>query len=323
MSVEPRLEILLRAHRDRFALHYRPDWNSDHGPMACLALAGLGASFERIARFAPRYQQKLSALKPAEPIDAQSYRRAFGRVNAYPAFLAFFDREIAEHSAEATLLRYLPEMISGWVRDAYHALIRLGYGIEFDVHSEIAAGLAYLAVMGPDPSLERAARATSTDDPLAAARGVYEPRFGSGTFAQRYDAVMTSGVLASCIPEPTDALRRASRTCLDAFDSTWGFFALHLVTSSHAMRMCAPFAGQDAERVLWAGALAGYLCIGAPSLRADDAPRTASPDLAIRDPEHLTKLAWSARSQARAFGDPAFEAVATRYLAGTDPLSIA
>ena len=120
-----------------------------------------------------------------------------------------------------------------------------------------------------------------------------------------------------------DAVRRAARTCLDVFDSTWGFFALHLVTSSHAMRLCAPFAGPDAERLTWAGVLAGYLCIGAPPPRDDGAPRVAAPDLAVRDPEHLVKLAWSARSQSRAFGDPAFVQVASRYLDGTDPLSIA
>lgn len=323
MPVDSRLLTLLHAHRDRYALHYRPDWNSDHGPMACLALTGLGASFERVARFAPRYQQKLSEWKAAEPVDVHSYRGAFGQVKAYPAFLTFFDREIAERGTEATLRRYLPEMISGWVRDAYHALIRLGYGIEFDVATEISAGLAYLAAVGPDPALEHAAQTASTENPLAAARSVYEPGFASGTFAQRYSAVMTSGVLASCMPEPTDAVRRVSRACLDVFDSTWGFFALHLVTSSHAMRMCAPFAGPGADGILWAGALAGYLCIGAPPLRSGDAAGPASPDFAIRDPEHLTKLAWSARGQSRAFDDPAFTEVATRYLAGTDPLSIA
>ena len=230
---------------------------------------------------------------------------------------------LRQPGAAAALHRYLPELISAWVKDAYHALIRLGYGIEFDVAAEISAGLAYLAAMGPDPALAHAARATSTDDPLVAVRAVYEPRFGAGAFAQRYNAVLDSGALASCLPEPTDAVRRAARTCLDVFDSTWGFFALHLVTSSHAMRLCAPFAGPDAERLTWAGVLAGYLCIGAPPPRDDGAPRVAAPDLAVRDPEHLVKLAWSARSQSRAFGDPAFVQVASRYLDGTDPLSIA
>jgi hypothetical protein len=173
--------------------------------------------------------------------------------------------------------------------------------------------------MGPDPRLEDAAKHVAAEDPLAAARDRFHPELARGNFAQRYQSVMSSGVVDECMPEPTDALRRVGRATIGVFDSTQGFFALHLVTSSHAMRLCAPFIGAAAPRLLWAGAIAGYLAIGAPPPRTSDVPRAAPPDLALRDREHLIKLAWSARSQHRAFDEPAFTSIVDDYLDGADP----
>src|SRR5262245_42002742 len=328
------LQELLRAHRDRYWVHYGPDANSDHGPMAYLALVGLGASMDEIERHAERYTGRLDLQRNGHsPIDVRSYPRAIGRIGAYPALTAFFDREIDERGFEATLSDYLPSLASGWVRDAFHALIRLGYGIEFGIASEIAAGLAYLAAMGPDPRLDDAAkspqrRATArmesvgVEDPLAAARDSFRPEHSRGNFDQRYQSVMSTGVIAGCMPEPTGALRRAAHAMLGVFDSTHGFVALPLLTSSHAIRLCAPFIGAAAPGLLWAGAIAGYLAIGAPPPRTADLPRATGPDLPLRDPEHLIKVAWSAQSQRRAFDDPAFTSIVESYLDGADPLQL-
>ena len=323
MAVDPQLAELLHVHRDRHWVHYGADALTDHGPMAYLALAGLGASTTEIERHASAYAPRLEhAHAVREAIDARSYPSWLGTLAAYPAFVRYFDRMIAELGTDATLRRHLPELASGWVRDAYHATIRLGYGIEFDVPSEIAAGLAYLAAVGPDERLAAVAASNAAqEDPLAAARARLAPQFVRGVFAERYDAVMQAGVVAACLPHPTDALRRAARAALGVFDATHGFFALHLVTGSHAFRVCAPYIGADAERLLWAGITAGYLAIGAPlpQRAAETAPRTAAPDLAVRDGEHLIKLAWSARSQAAAFDDAAFTDVVSDYLGDADP----
>lgn len=321
--IDSQLGALVRSHRDRFYVHYGTDALTDHGPMASLALAGLHAPIEAINHHASSYERRLDAQHAnVGAIDADRYPSAVGRFDAYAALIGYFDRQIGERGIEATLHHYLPGLISGWVKDAYHAVIRLGYGIEFGMPSEIAAGLAYLAALGPDPQLAAQAAGERTAEPLAAARSRFRASFGNGTFAQRYRRVVQSGVIDDCMPSPTDTLRRASRAALRVFDSTHGFFALHLVTGCHAMRVCLPFAGASAERLLWGGVVAGYLCIGAPAA-GDTKPsqtRSVAPDIAIRDPEHLIKIAYTARSQAAAFDDPAYVAVVDRYLDGTNPI---
>jgi hypothetical protein len=294
--------------------------------MATLALAGLGASSAEIERHARAYERRLERQHTGFPaIDGRSYHAALGTLAAYPAFVDYFDREIAHHGAAEALRRHLPELASGWVRDAYHALIRLGYGIEFDAPSEIAAGLAYLAAIGPDERLASAARSGATHpEPLAAVRARPDASFVRGGFSERYDAVMKTSAVAESMPVLTDALRRVAHASIRVFEATHGFFALHLVTASHAMRVCAPYIGPSADGLSWAGLLAGYSCIGAPAPRKDAAvPRCAAPDVALRDNEHLIKLAYSAQSQAKAFDDPTFTRIVAEYLDGADPRRLA
>jgi len=311
----PELSALLERYRDTHDVHYGAEQHTDHGPMVTLALVGLGVPAAAVFAHARRYESRLAALGTRRMhLDTATWQTAVGRLDAYPDLVAFFDAEVARHGWRDAATRYLPGLVSGWVGDAYHGLIRLGYGIELEVPSEVSAGLAYLAALGPDPVLVDLAARSSTDAPLEQAQKRYIEAFGRGTFAERYERVVASGVVAACMPSPTDALRRAARTSLAVFDSTHGFFALHLVTGSHAFRVCAPYAGPDAERLLWAGIIAGYLCIGAPPIRRPSAPRRPTADFDFRDDEHDIKLAFSTRSQAEAFDDPEFLAVGERYL---------
>ena len=49
-------------------------------------------------------------------------------------------------------------------------------------------------------------------------------------------------------------------------------------------------------------------------------PASVAPDLAIRDPEHLIKIAYTARSQAAHSTMRAYVAVVDRYLGGDRPM---
>ena len=158
--VEPFLERLLRDHRDRFDYLYQ-GWLSDHGPMALMAMSGLGIGRKAIETFAATYQTRLDPLPPANGvIGRDTYPSRVGDATAYPAFVVFFDHEIRTAGWRETVATYLPDLISGWVRDALHPAIRLAYGIEFEVETEVAAGLAYFACLGPDPALAVTAAAS-------------------------------------------------------------------------------------------------------------------------------------------------------------------
>lgn len=94
--VPPPLAALVREHRDHHHVFYPPLGNADHGPMAYLALHGLGASQADIERFAARYRQKLAPLPPAGAVlSVDSWQRALGDGDAYTALVQFFDIKIA------------------------------------------------------------------------------------------------------------------------------------------------------------------------------------------------------------------------------------
>ncbi len=316
------LDALLREHAKTFAPHYPPSDNSDHGPMAYLAMQGLGIDFDDIARFADGYRSRLALISPPNiSVSQQTWREHVGRRESYSALLAFFEREIEAFGWQTTVSRYLPTLISGWVQDAFHPLIRLGYGIEFESTSEIAAGLAYMSITGDDPALARIATRHATDLQgrayLVWLQSMRDSKFSRGPFNTRYQRITTGA--ADLVPangNSEEVFEDVSRGCLEVFHATHDFFALHLVTSSHAFRVCAPWAGPDLAPLFSCGIATAYLAIGAPPFNplTDLAAALPVERLSYATDEHDIKLAYSCLTQSRAFHDPTYEWVATEYL---------
>jgi hypothetical protein len=318
------LAQLIQEHGARYAPHYPPNDNSDHGPMAYLAMHGLGIDFQHIDTFARSYRQKLVGQVPSTTaVTAGTWEHHVGRKESYAALRAFYGAGIEERGWPATVGQYLPLLISGWVRDAFHPLIRLGYGIEFNVTSEISSGLAYLTSMGEDPQLTAiAARSpadTSARSYLESLQAWRDPSFAEGRFNDRYQHGSQLAALRPVGGTAEATLQGLSRSALEIFDATHDFFALHLVTSSHAFRVCAPWAGPGWEAVYSTGLAAAYLAIGAPEFAPlpviSTPPALPVRRLSTSSDEHDIKIAYSALRQSQAFGDPAFVQAAVRYLA--------
>ena len=316
------LDTLLREHAATYAPHYPPSDNSDHGPMAYLAMHGLGIGFADIAMFADAYRSRLvPTMPPKAAVSDATWRDHIGRRESYAALLAFFEREIGALGWQATVSRYLPQLISGWVRDAFHPLIRLSYGIDFESAPEIAAGLAYMTITGDDPVLaliaKRAASGSQGRAHLASLQSLRSSAFSRGPFNVRYQRI-TAGA-AELVPaggSSESILEDVSRTCLEVFHATHDFFALHLVTSSHAFRVCAPWAGPNLAPLFSVGIATAYLAIGAPQFDPLARAAAAVPIERLRKAtdEHDIKIAYSCVAQSRAFADPTYEWVATEYL---------
>src|SRR5512147_591274 len=307
-SLAASLVRLLENHGAEYAPHYPPSDNSDHGPMAYLAMHGLGIGPDGIEAFAKRYRVRLiAAPPPSESVGAERWRDHIGRRASYSALVAFFSKEIAGHGWEPTVANYLPHLICGWVKDAFHPLIRLAYGIEFEVPSEIAAGLAYMTITGVDPRLVDLANARPTElrgrEHFDSTRVERKPIFVRGPFNLRYDRIIEGARLASCGGRAGDTMKQLSRACLEIFHATHDFFALHLVTSSHAFRVCAPWAGPNTDNLFSIGLAAAYLAIGAPEFTSLEDAIDVLPldELAGAKDEHDPKLAYSAKAQARAY----------------------
>jgi Questin oxidase-like len=322
------LDDLVRRHGASFAPHYPPSDNSDHGPMAFLAMHGLGIGFDDIAAFALAYQSRLvSAPPPKIPVGASTWRDHIGRRESYSALLAFFENEIAAAGWQVTLSRYLPSLMSGWVKDAFHPLIRLGYGIEFESTSEIAAGLAYMTITGDDRTLADIAKRSAIDlggrAYLESMRSIHDPRFSRGPFNVRYQRIISGAAeLRPAAGDTHRVLEEICRACLEVFQATHEFFALHLVTSSHAFRVCAPWAGRDLASLFSVGITTAYLAIGAPQFDPLPGAAAALPTDRLRKAtdEHDIKVAYSCLAQSRAFSDPTYEWVAAEYLKSRLPV---
>ena len=316
------LEALVRQHGATFDPHYPPSDNSDHGPMAYLAMHGLGIGFEDIDAFAAAYRARLVSIPPPiESVSASTWRKHIGRRQSYAALLAFFVDEIASSGWQTTVSQYLPVLISGWVRDAFHPLIRLGYGIEFESTPEIAAGLAYMTITGDDPVLANiAARGASKSDGrtyIESVRPIHDPRYSRGPFNARYQRITEGATeLRRASGEAGRTLKEISRACLEVFHATHDFFALHLVTSSHAFRVCAPYAGTGLDALLSTGIATAYLAIGAPSFEPLPSASAVLPidRLSKATDEHDVKVAYSCLAQSHAFEDATYRWVANEYL---------
>jgi len=297
----------LAAHGARFGPRYG-GFLSDHGPMAALALTGLGASDDAALDWLTRYSGR---LEPAGNAPA-----------AYLELRAGYLEALTEASAGDVLHASLPGLISGWARDAYHPLIRLACGYAWSLPEEMASGLAYLALCGPDLAIDALAEVVPERDagaaglleslaPLAADLG--EAR----TFTERFSAVVSDERFRQAVHTVPDNLKRLSRTALDVFASSHDFFALHLVTGAHAFRLLYPFLGPRRDAVFTIGMAGGYVAAGAPRFSASVAGSYKEPDWLTEagHDEHRIKLAWSARAQAEFFSNPAYTQAALDYLA--------
>ena len=298
---------LLEEHRNTHGPLYG-GFLSDHLPMMALALHGLGAGRTVIEARRDAYAQRLDAPTPLRRNPPESLATALGDRAAYAPLLGFFDAEIQALGMPGALAAHLPSLISGWVRDAFHPIIRLAYGIRFGLASEVAAGLAYLASAGPDPAL--GALATNARPKRALTFPQPSPAPGR-TFEEKCQAVIAAGALDGAVHVVGDNRRRAAETALAAFHQTGDFFALHLVTGCHALLVCADATGLREDALLNAGLFAGYLAAGAPAFSADAPPR-AWP----MDEEHHAKLAFSCAELAKLLDSERFRQAAAMHRAG-------
>lgn len=321
-SIPGAVHRLLLTHGETYDAWYPPYEFVDHGPMTVLALCGLGARLQQVEDFHATYVRRLRPLpEPSVALTETDFRSAYGNPKAYPALRRYFSEELAKLGTSAALRRYLPELASGWVKDAYHPLIRLGYGIEFGVAPEIAAGLAVLASNGPDLALEAAVAQPNLEvdipDYLAAIAKLGLASEGE-TFEARYRSVVDTGLFAppALSPRPIPDISAAALT---VFHSTGDFFALHLVTGMHAFRQCLPWLPAQRAALATVGIAAGYAAIGAPALGAlpsadESVPNVELATLLRSGDEHHIKLVYSCKTHSSAFSDPRYNFVAARYV---------
>lgn len=110
-----------------------------------LAAYSLGASKEKIQEIFDEHAKDQRPIPPSIcKITRDNYKDYLGKAEAYTSFLHFYENEIERYGPVDTVRRFVwsGDMLARTVGGAYHPLIHIGYGLEFDIHGIIAEGLA-------------------------------------------------------------------------------------------------------------------------------------------------------------------------------------
>lgn len=302
-----RFETLLagcRRHHPRYAGAL-----SDHLPMALCALAALERPMEQIEAFHDRYATRLSALPPdSQPID--QWEDHIGKTSSYGDLLRYFLSSVEVRGIDAVVRAHLPQLVAGLSADAFHPLIRLAYGVDFGHPAEVAAGLAYLAAVHrplPEPRwapgdvpLMEVLRINADDGDI---KGF---RFRERMFSPRMEELLATASIAG--PGAPETLTSMAALVVQLHLNTRDFFALHLVTACHALRLCLPFL-DDVEGAIGhfqRAVVAAHAVIGAPDPMRRHLSDEAWLARMARDPEHVYKYGYTCRQELEHYGNPTY-----------------
>jgi Questin oxidase-like len=328
-SVRLKLSELLDANA-RFDLAARGTTN--HCPMALVALAEMGASPTRLQEFFDMWEREYALRAPL--IDAIVSRHEWagylGERAAFGALRLCFQDWIAHAGPITVITAVLQEVPFAPATAAFHALIRLAYGIEAAHVGEIASGLASLISLHLpiNVSLNQNRTADSVDAGLdhvaVALSGLALPR---NSIALRLHAVATDvrfGAAVLAPPAGVSLLDDLARATIGAYWHKPDFTLLHLVTATRAARIL--FAQLDDSLIkqllpsMWVALCAAYATVGRPA----DAIANV-PDLDIdwsdvcgmavaSNDDHVIKMTYTCICEDRRDPSPLYLASAARLV---------
>ncbi|KAG0179401.1 hypothetical protein DFQ28_002837 [Apophysomyces sp. BC1034] len=142
-------EELLVKNNKQFHVFFNDRKFHNHFSHHLLAAYSLGGSSDRLQQIYDKhkeYQRKFPELLK-EKFDRKNYQNYLGKAEAYGNFLVMFQQEIEAHGPVDTVRRWVwsGDLLARTVGGAYHPLIHIGYGLEFDLPGTVAEGLAMAA----------------------------------------------------------------------------------------------------------------------------------------------------------------------------------
>ncbi len=315
----------------RFALSHRGTVN--HLPMALIALSHMGADEARLKAYFDWWETNVALPREGAeaPIRHQDWREALGRPALFWPLADSFQAWIEAVGPDVVVAEVAPGLSDAPASFAFHAVIRLAYGLEAEHAGEIAAGLASWVATYNDLGLGTRARPAATTvkaglDRIAEAVGGRAPMPGSITGALRTvagDPAFT-GSLSAAPAHGGDLLSLLARAAVRLYGQLPNFTVLHMITGVHAARVLferfPSLATNAASEALWGDWCAAYATVGAPAFR-DEAPLGPAADwpaifVAARasDDDHVIKLAYSCAREQTRYGGEAHQVVATRLV---------
>ena len=328
-AVQNTLQHLLDENA-RFALGARGTTN--HCPMALVALARMGAAPDRLQAFFARWTEKYAIIEtqPAIALAGNDWLAQVGNPAAFSSLCRHFAQAIGHDGAPAVMGVVLSLAPHAPATDAFHAVIRMGYGIEAGHAGEIASGLAsYVATNLPiDIDCTGRATAVSVEEGFAAVSDQLAGReWPVGSITGRLKAIAADPTFRRALQSPPagpallDDLARAS---IALYWQTADFTVLHMVTGLYAARsvlsqLPASLVHQMRPSI-WAALCAAYVSVGAPPLIPIDAPTVSAawPELLQRaiasDDDHVIKMVYTCFRESAQYPDSSFYLAAASRL---------
>jgi len=250
LSPEATLQEYLNHIRARDRQHY--SFENNHAPMVLIAMYRLGASSDRLeyyydnlslAHLDDQFPSNICSIEPT------NWKAHLGNSDYASSYCLFFESEINRLGREATLLYYLPHLMPGIAAHAFHPLIRLSYGLEFNDDQEIAFGLGYWAATclpGPPIPADRPS-VTITESFQALVNSSVLRKVPTvsnsitGRIKQFYDHDEFRQLLQPIIVSDNNSLTDLATFIAESFVVDHHFTLLHGVTSCHALRTILPY----------------------------------------------------------------------------------
>lgn len=271
----------------RFALDARGTTN--HCPMVLVALARMGATPERLRTFFAQWTEKyaISETQRGVAIAGDEWLAHVGNAAAFGSLQKHFHELIERDGATAVIGEVIRRAPCAPATGAFHALIRLAYGIEAGHAGEIAAGLAaYVATSLPIEIDWNGRRpAESVDDGLASIpEHLLRKSWPPGSITGRLRAIAADPDFQSVMQAPPGGaalLDDMARASIALYWQKADFTVLHMVTGAYAARIVlAQLPAQTGDQLLvsmWTAFCAAYVSAGVVRSIPIDAPQV-TPD---------------------------------------------
>ena len=273
-------------------------------------------------------------LAPAPPDTAPcaNWTALRGQPRAFAAVRAHFARDIATLGARDTVRAALPWLADGVGGAAFHGLLRTAFALVAEHDSELASGLAHWTCTHM-PLLPAQARgqhgAPSPDVDLRTwlaelSAATKDWKSSGGLIADRmlsYGRTAAFQTHAARLSVNEGTLRELADIALDHYLRSRNFTALHLVTSSHALRVLTPcFDAPLSALRHYALAFAAGVAASGIDVQASALPVSVQswPMLGAlacdATDEHVIKLIYACREEFQVNGDERYRSAASLVL---------
>ena len=181
---------LLQKNHDELHIFWRDINGHNHMAHALLTHFALGASPSELQR---AFDDNIKVQRPAPKVDEgvvqeladpEKFFKYLSQTDQYSNYLAFFEREIEKKGWREVLQEYCfsgtrnaDQLLALLYEGAYHPIIHLGLGVEFEQPSIIAEGLAQAAAhsnVGIDNFLFTSEKLAAAADPSTPSKNLIE-----------------------------------------------------------------------------------------------------------------------------------------------------